>query len=272
MRRSDSLRHSLVAMVIALFAGFAAPIARAADYTDLWWIPAESGWGVNVLHTDNFMFLTFFIYGQDHNKPTWYSADLLLDASGAFTGGLYATTGTYYAQPWNTGDVGTAQQVGNVSFRPSTTNTYEATLIYVVDGVGTVTKAVSRFPLTPPIIGGQYTGGISALQTSCNNSGSNGAYKLTYDLQVAQSNAGAATFTFTYPTYACTLSGNLVQHGRQYTISGATYKCTQSGQTIFSGTADMSEIVGTAQGVEGKWTANTGSGCRENAQFSAVLL
>jgi hypothetical protein len=182
------------------------PTARAADYTDLWWIPAESGWGVNVVHTDNFMFLTFFIYGQDH-KPTWYSADLLLDASGAFTGGLYATTGTYYVQPWNTGDVGAAQQVGNASFRPSTTNTYEATLIYVVDGVGTVTKAVSRLPLTPPIIGGQYTGGISALQTSCNNSGSNGAYKLTYDLQVAQSNAGAATFTFKYANYSCSLLG-----------------------------------------------------------------
>ena len=268
MRRPDSLRHSLLAMVIALFAGVAAPTARSADYTDLWWIPAESGWGVNVLHTDNFMFLTFFIYGQDHNKPTWYSADLLLDASGAFTGGLYATTGTYYAQPWNTGDVGAAQQVGNASFRPSTTNTYEATLIYVVDGVGTVTKAVSRFPLTPPIIGGQYTGGISALQTSCNNSGSNGAYKLTYDLQVAQSNAGAATFTFKYATYSCSLSGNLVQHGRQYTIPGAEYKCTNG----FSGSADLSEIVATAQGVEGKWTANTGSGCRENAQFSAVLL
>ena len=270
MRRSNLLRL-LSALIVASLAVLATPATRAADYTDLWWIPAESGWGVNVVHTDNFMFLTFFIYGQDH-KPTWYSADLSLDTSGAFAGGLYATTGTYYAQPWNTADVGAAQQVGNASFRPSTTNTYEATLTYVVDGVGTVTKAVSRQPFTPPTIGGQYTGGISALQTSCSNSGNNGAYKLTYDLQLTQSNAGAATFTFTYPTYVCTLSGQLVQHGRQYTISGATYKCVQGATTIFSGSANLSEIVATAQGVEGRWTANTGSGCRENAQFSAVLL
>jgi len=269
MRRSNVPFRCLFSLIVPLL--FASTAARAADYTDLWWIPAESGWGVNVVHTDNFMFLTFFIYGQDR-KPTWYSADLSLDSSGAFTGGLYATTGTYYAQPWNTADVGAAQQVGNASFRPSTTNAYEATLTYVVDGVGTVTKAVSRLPLTSPTIGGSYTGGISALQTSCNNSASNGAYKLNYDLQVTQTPAGAATFTFTYPTYTCTLSGTLALHGRQYTMTGATYKCMQGSNTIFSGSANLSEIAATAQGVEGRWLANTGGGCRESAQFSAVLL
>lgn len=271
MRRSKALLRLSRVLLVSSVAIFTAPAARAVDYTDVWWIPAESGWGVNVVHTQNFMFLTFFIYGSDH-KPTWYTADLVLDATGTFTGGLYATTGTYYPLPWNTADVGAAQQVGNASFRPSGTNAYEATLTYVVDGVGTVTKFVSRQPLTPPIIGGSYTGGITAAQTSCNNSSSNGTYKLTYDLQVSQSNAGVGTFTFTYPTYACTLSGNLVLHGRQYTISGATYRCTQNGQTIFAGSANLSEIVATSLGIEGRWSADTGSGCRETANFSAVLL
>jgi hypothetical protein len=271
MPHSNCLVRFFSAFAVATFLAFASPQTRAADYTDLWWIPDEAGWGVNVLQTDNFMFLTFFIYGQDH-KPTWYSAQLTLDSTGAYSGGLYSTTGTYYAQPWNAGDRGAAQQVGNASFRPSSANAYQATLTYVVDGVGTVTKAIERQPFTPPTIGGQYTGGISAAQTSCNNSSSNGAYKVPYDLQVTQTTAGAATFTFTYPTYACTLSGALVQHGRQYTISGASYQCVQNGSTIFSGAADLSEIVATAQGVEGRWIANTGSGCRESAQFSAVLL
>ena len=249
----------------------ASPIACAADYTDLWWVPAESGWGVNVVQSDNFLFLTFFIYGQDH-KPTWYTADLVLDSNGVFTGGLYATTGSYYAAPWSTADVGAPQQVGTAFFMPSSTNAYEATLTYVVDGVGTVTKAITRQSLTAPTIGGAYTGGISALQTSCSNSGSNGAYKASYDLQVTQTPAGAATFTFTYPTYVCTLSGTLSLHGRQYTMPGATYKCVQGGNTLFSGSANLAEIVATAQGIEGTWIANTGGGCREAAQFSAVLL
>jgi hypothetical protein len=271
MPRSNCLRRFFSAFVVATLVSLASPATRAADYTDVWWIPAESGWGVNVIQTDNFMFLTFFIYGQDH-KPTWYSADLLLDSTGAFSGGLFTTTGTYYAQPWNPGDAGAAQQVGNASFRPSSTNAYQATLTYVVNGVGTVTKAVERLPLTPPTIGGQYSGGQSAAQTSCNDSSRNGAYKASYDLQVTQTTAGVATFTFTYPTYACTLSGTLEQHGRQYVISGASYTCMQGGTTIFSGSANLSEITATAQGVEGRWLADTGAGCQEIAQFSAVLL
>ena len=135
-----------------------------------------------------------------------------------------------------------------------------------------VTKAVERQPFTAPAIGGQYTGGLSAAQTSCNNSSSNGAYNATYNLQVTQTNAGVAIFTFTYPTYACTLSGTLALHGRQYTISGASYKCVQGGTTVFSGSAEISEITPTALGIEGRWSADAGSGCRESAQFSAVLL
>src|SRR5437879_13604935 len=104
MPRSNCPLRLFSAVVVATLLAFASPSARAADYTDLWWVPAESGWGVNVVHTDNFMFLTFFIY-QDR-KPTWYSAALSLDSTGTFTGGLYATTGTDYAQPWNTADVG----------------------------------------------------------------------------------------------------------------------------------------------------------------------
>jgi len=67
MRRSNLLRL-LSALIVASLAVLATPTTRAADYTDLWWIPAESAWGVNGVHTDNFMLLTFFIYGQDH-KP-----------------------------------------------------------------------------------------------------------------------------------------------------------------------------------------------------------
>src|SRR5438067_6405729 len=260
-----------LALIIAALLAFDAPSARAADYTDLWWVPAESGWGVNVVQTDNFMFLTFFIYGQDR-KPTWYTADLTLDSSGAFSGGLYATTGTYYAQAWNPGDAGAVLQVGNASFRPSLINAYQATLTYVVNGIGTITKNIERQPLTPPLIGGQYTGGLSAVQTSCANSSNNGAYKATYDLQVTQTTAGAATFVFTYPTYACTLTGTLAQHGRQYAISGADYRCVQNGATAFASSANITEIAATAQGIEGRWAANVGGGCREDVQFSAVLL
>ena len=242
--------------------------ALAADYTELWWTPSESGWGVNLVQSDTFMFLTFFIYGPD-NKPTWYTAQLSLDAQGAYSGGLYATTGTYYANPWNTGDAIPAQQVGSAQFRPSASNNYQATLTYVVNGVGIVTKAIERQTLTPINIGGSYTGGLAGAQSGCSASGS---YKNTYDLQVSQPAAGEATFTITFPNYACTLTGTLVQHGSQYTMMGAAYRCTQGSTTLWSTTANVTEIKATAQGIEGRWVAPVNGGCTETAYFSAVLL
>jgi hypothetical protein len=246
---------------------FSPGIVLAADYTDIWWTPSESGWGVNVVQSETFMFVTFFIYGADH-KPTWYTAELSLDNTGAYSGPLYLTAGTYYALPWNAGDATSAQQVGSASFRPSTSNAYQATLTYVVNGVGTVIKSVERQTLTTITIGGLYTGGLSAAQTSCNTSSDNGSYTNTYGLQVTQTNAGAVTLSFTYPTYACQITGVLAQHGGQYTITGASYSCTPGG---FSATADLSEVKATAQGIEGRWISAVGSGCIESAWFSAVL-
>lgn len=266
--RSRFVRFALAA---AFALAIASPnIALAADYTDIWWNRGEGGWGMNVVQSENFMFVTFFIYGVD-NKPTWYSAELSLDSNGAYSGPLYLTAGTYYALPWNVGDVTSAQQVGSASFRPSTSNAYQATMTYVVNGVGTIVKSVERQTLTSITIGGVYTGGMSASQTNCNDTSGNGSYTGTYGLQVTQSNAGAVTLSFTYPTYACQITGTLAQHGGQYTISGASYACTQSGSTVFSASADLSEVKATAQGIEGRWISAVGSGCIERAQFSAVL-
>jgi hypothetical protein len=79
-------------LLIALLM-LAAARAGATDYTDIWYLPAESGWGVNVVQSDSFLFMTFFIYGPD-GKPTWYVGLVTQDASGNFNGTLYSATGT----------------------------------------------------------------------------------------------------------------------------------------------------------------------------------
>ena len=262
---SVSVRRVVCRVFLTAVAALLPAAAHAADYTDLWWTPSEPGWGVNVVQSDTFMFLTFFIYGAD-NKPTWYTAQLTQDSSGNFNGGLYATAGTYYARPWSTADSTPPQQVGSVQFRPSTTNAYQATLAYAVDGVGSVLKSVERQMLTPIRLGGTYTGGLAGVQSGCSPSGS---YKIAYDLQVTQSSSSQATLAFTFPTYACTLSGALVQHGTQYSIDNASYAC--SGATSFSTSAAISQLKATAQGIEGQWVAPI-NGCTETAYFSAVLL
>jgi hypothetical protein len=257
-----------LAAAAALALCFTAP-ARAADYTDIWYIPAESGWGANVVQSDNFLFVTFFIYGADR-KPTWYTAQLTR-SGGSFTGPLFLTQGTYWALPWNPADSGTAQAVGTASFTPNALNTYDATLTWTVNGVGTVSKAITRQTLTSIALGGSYSGGQSGSYGNCSDSSQNGTYTDWYTLALAHTANNVATFTFNYSSGAvCTLSGTLEQHGKLYRIPGASYVCT--GTLVFNTTATVYEIKATSLGVEGRFAASLpGSNCQENANFSAVL-
>jgi hypothetical protein len=262
-----------VAGVLGLAVLCVTPV-RAADYTDLWYTPGEIGWGVNIVQSDAFMFLTFFIYGPD-KRPTWYSAELTR-AGAVYTGGLYLSAGTWWAQPWFQPDHPfPAQQVGTATFTPDPLNAYQGTLTYAVNGVGSVTKAITRLTLTTIAVGGTYTGGQSGAYGSCNDASQNGAYTDTFALTVDQrfvdQYTTAATFTFTYGSGAkCTLSGTLEQHGKLYRIPGARYTCT--GELNFDTTATVYDIKATAQGIEGQFAATLpASNCQENARFSGVL-
>jgi hypothetical protein len=241
--------------------------AYAIDYTDIWYNPAESGWGVNMVQSDTFIFATFFIYGQN-GSPTWYTGQLTYDGSSKYTGGLYATAGTYFAMPWVPGNV-SSSQVGTATFTPSAANAFEGTLTYSVTGMGTVTKAIQRQSLTPITIGGLYTGGESGVYSSCSSSSQNGPYIDRYDLTVTQQTSNGVSLSFNYVSgLVCTFTGSLQQFGQLYSVPNATYVCSDGLSTA----ASLSEIKATGQGVEGKFSVpNVGGGCRLNGQFSAVL-
>ena len=85
--------------VFLLVAGLTLP-AFATDYSDMWYLPAEGGWGVNFTQNENVIFMTFFLYGPD-GKPIWYVAIAYQDANGNYSGSLYSTVGTYFGAPWN---------------------------------------------------------------------------------------------------------------------------------------------------------------------------
>jgi hypothetical protein len=73
-------------------------MAEASTDTDIWFNPAESGWGVNFAQSDDFIFATFFIYGTS-GAPVWYTAHLRRDINEVFSGPVYATTGTWFGAP-----------------------------------------------------------------------------------------------------------------------------------------------------------------------------
>jgi len=245
----------------------AASHAYAIDYTDIWYNPAESGWGVNLVQSDTFIFATFFIYGQN-GSPTWYTAQLTYDGTANYTGGLYASAGTYFAAPWMPGNLSTAQ-VGTATFAPSAANAFQGTLIYTVTGAGTVTKPIQRQTLTPITIGGIYTGGESGVYSSCSSNPQNGPYIDRYDLSVTQQTGGNVSLFFNYVSgLGCTFTGSLQQFGQLYSVPNATYVCSDGLNT----TASLSEVKATGQGIEGKFSStNVGGGCRLDGQFAAVL-
>lgn len=243
--------------------------AHAAEYTDVYYDPAEDGWGVFLVQSDATQFLAFFIYGAD-GKPTWYVAILAQDATGKFTGSLYATTGTYFANPWQGK---TNVLAGTATFTP--TDAYHATLSYTVNGVGTVTKAVQRQTLTPYVLSGNYSGAGSGSIVNCPNPGQNEpVYRSRFDAVVTQVADQSATLVFTFvdPAHTglvCTLTGALTHFGRIYQLNGQS-SCTANGSPVGAVQGvTIDNFHPTGHGVEGHITAI--DGCTASVHFSAVL-
>ena len=168
----------------------------------------------------------FFVYGPD-NKPTWYTAQLTLDASGNFNGPLIATTGTFYAMPVDPYDL-TAPTVGTASFRrrahiPRSWSTQSHAPGHGGDRHQLVFQ---RQSLTPIAIGGTYVGGQSGAYSGCS---SQQQWRLHRFLQPAgrSDRRGWQRFNFTYGgSLSCTLSGTLTQFGQLYTIPTTAYTCS----------------------------------------------
>ncbi|QJR15187.1 DUF1800 family protein [Usitatibacter palustris] len=90
--------------------------ARAANFTDIWWNPSESGWGVALSHHHDKIFGLLYIYDAD-GKPLWVSMpDGKFENNGrTYVGSLYRTTGPSYRAAFfnptqvNVSSVGTAR-------------------------------------------------------------------------------------------------------------------------------------------------------------------
>jgi hypothetical protein len=247
--------------------------ADALEYTDVYYNPAESGWGVFLVQSDITQFLAFFIYGTD-NKPTWYTATLTQNAAGGYNGSLIATTGSYFGVPWNPAQL-TVTSVGTVSFVP--TDAYSATITYALTGGPTVTKVVQRQTLTAYQLPGNYSGSVSGTQAACTNPSDNNAqFRGRFNLAATQSadTAASLTFTFVDPANAgvvCAVQGPLTHFGRLYKMANAAMTCTEPGGEVSATTVTINGLHPTGQGIEFRLNGPTGGGCTGDLHFSAVL-
>lgn len=118
-------------------------LAAATNYQDLWWNAppgSESGWGLNVAHQGDTLFVTWFTYDVD-GSPMWLSATAQKSAAATYSGALYRTRGpAFSAVPWSPAAV-VVTQVGSVTLTFADGN--HASFAYTVNAV-TQTKQITR--------------------------------------------------------------------------------------------------------------------------------
>jgi hypothetical protein len=120
--------------------------AAATNYQDLWWNPAESGWGVNLAHQGNVIFATLYTYDANGN-PMWLAMSSgQLVGTRTYQGPLHRYSGpAFNTSPW--APPVTPLEVGVMRF--TFTDGKSGTLTYSVNGV-TVTKSITRYEFSNP--------------------------------------------------------------------------------------------------------------------------
>ncbi|MEP7328042.1 MAG: hypothetical protein ABI777_02430 [Betaproteobacteria bacterium] len=249
-----------ITLVVALAGAAVAPPATAApDLTDLWWNPAEPGWGVNFVQADTFIFATFFVYSAD-TKPTWYSGQMTRDSNGIWKGPLYLSSGSYFGATYNATQSDIAQ-VGTVTFAPVTESA--GTLSYNVDTV-VVSKPIQRQTLQSIDVSGTYMGALITDVYNCSDGSAVKTSRRFVDVTASTVSGGSDRIDFSFATGGtCSFTGYATQAGRLFRMDNATYTCG-------AGLATVYELKSTSLGFEGRWTAPMAGGCTEYGVFSTV--
>ena len=110
----------------------------AVDYTDLWWNPNESGWGMSMTQQFGVTFLAWYVF-DSNGKPTWLVATCAMSGS-TCSGSLFRTRGPGFGPTFDATQV-QATSVGTVIV--SFLDANNAVLSYSVDGVS-ATKSITR--------------------------------------------------------------------------------------------------------------------------------
>jgi hypothetical protein len=134
--------------LVAAWAALQAPAQAvpAADYTDMWWNPAESGWGISIRQklpvggTVDALFAVWYTYdprtleaataGTTDFVPLWIvMPGGTWSSPTTFSGRLYVLDGTPYDQAWNA-SARKMEDIGSFTFKFSDAN--NGTFSYVI--------------------------------------------------------------------------------------------------------------------------------------------
>jgi hypothetical protein len=263
MLNSHRLRRIVGAALMAAAAAFpiTAVSAPTVDFSDLWFLPAESGWGANVIQQDDILFVTLFVYGPN-GQPTWYvaSSTVRSGATSTFSGPLFRASGPYFgAGSWPANSV-LVTQVGTLTFTASSSNA--ATLTYSVEGV-TVTKSIIRQTWDRENIAGNYLGATSGTWSGC-GAGRDG-YQETVSTFLVSQDGAVVQIREDSGGVTCNYNGTYSQAGRLGAIQGGGLCGDGVNQTLAA-----SEVQMTPVSLAMRLNVSQASGCRFTGRMAAV--
>jgi hypothetical protein len=255
------------ALLIALAQGQA---GYASQFTDLWWKPDESGWGVSVVQQQETAFAIVFAYGPD-GKPVWYVASdaratVYAGSLPIFTGTLHRARGPWHGGPFDPSQVETTP-VGTLSLE--TLSHDRLRLHYTAEGA-TVVKELVRLTWRRPEVEGYFTSSFSLREAS--NGAPIGA--LIYAADTFVRIQGDAVLLRAEDEFGrtCEYSGTRAQTGKLLAASGV-FACSagRNGLQARSGTFELSDFELTAHGFTG-YVRTYAPGAHEYGRFSGTLM
>lgn len=137
----------LAAIAIAFLCGMPAA-SGAENFSDIWWNPNESGWGVTIADHDTNVFAVLYHYTAQ-GQPAWWviPGGTFSQGRRIFQGDVYSTSGPPYTSAvFNASDV-TVTKVGSATFDFAPSGLAAGTILfsYAIGGVSR-TKQLQRQP------------------------------------------------------------------------------------------------------------------------------
>ncbi len=255
-----ALRHAVCALVAAasLLSSPSYATSFTTDQSDLWFNLDQSGEGVQLVQRGSVIFATLFVYGPG-GMPTWYTATMDYTDNYTWTGALYATTGTYFGNPWNPGAY-TIAPVGTMTWSAQTVTT--GTLTWNVNGVPGTLVALVRQSLVLDNYSGTYAGYAHRELTGCNNPALNGISEDPISLKITQNGSAITTVNTTLTTgNSCVFSGTVSELGQMGEFDGS-FACADGS----TGTGSSIEVQVTMWGLSAHRldSYSTPAGCQND--------
>ncbi len=226
------------------------------DFSDMWWVPTESGWGANIANQGPILFVTLYTYGGD-GKVKWYVAPRMeANISPIYAGSLFETSGPIPSGAFDT-TLMNYRHVGSITL--DFTSSTQGLLGYSVDGLNS-SKTIVRYTFATADLTGFYVGATVSAETTCVSAGTKNA-----TFAITQTGNALSISTLYATGLSCQLNASYVQEGRMGSFVG-TQSCSDGNTYTYRAT----EVEASYQGVFGKYTTQGSNGCVQSGRFGGM--